>query len=452
MGLCLNAESEMNILFCSKCGNEINRSARFCENCGKRIKQKKTSNNTNYPKANKRKMWIVICTVLILSICVGSGFTIFYQKNIYPKTTYNNALALMKSKKYSEAIAEFEKINAYKDSEEKLSECKKLYKYSQMPDVEHDGLPGNVIENYNWSGYRLTAPFVAEFVYNNNFYAIYDDKDGLHITSKDSDYNHTLPGYSYPNIYNGNLYCYKSKSQKIVSFDIKSILCDIENEKEVVELKKVGLNHIESIFVNNNKILLLDNFNNRKIVLVDLHGNKIFDFSDNGDFHVPIMTSESSLTYVYEPTVLATFNFETQKKSYENFTGKIDEITLTPKYSSGRYYFNIEDKVFDKKSNKMSNIDEPDLGYIYAAYKDFFIASIIYSHNEVGLGIGYPYSINILTGEKYRLPLENIEMVNFGKDDKMYICGYNGNYEDDWVIYRMNLDCTNVEKIGVYKH
>ena len=73
--------------------------------------------------ARKVKRGIIITTVVMaLSIAIVVGY-IVVTKGIIPNDNYNNALALMSSGEYMKAIEEFESLNGYKDSVEKINDC-----------------------------------------------------------------------------------------------------------------------------------------------------------------------------------------------------------------------------------------------------------------------------------------------------------------------------------------
>lgn len=70
-------------------------------------------------KSKKNKIIIIIAAV----ICAIIAFAIVLNTVIIPNKKYNDAIALMNDGKYKEAISAFEKLDGYKDSESKISEC-----------------------------------------------------------------------------------------------------------------------------------------------------------------------------------------------------------------------------------------------------------------------------------------------------------------------------------------
>lgn len=407
-------------------------------------------------KVKKISKYIAMAILAILFIIL---IAVIYIRIILPNKIYSNALNFMASENYSEAIKEFGKIEEYKDSNGRLDECKKLYKYSQMSDVLCDGAPGNIIENYGCvsSHWHNGLPFIAEFTHDDVLYTIYTDDTGINIVSTELNYKKTLPDYECPNVYNAKLYCYNSETKKIVSMDIKQILCDLEQETVLydIEFENIPLSY-GFIFVNNDKILIR---NGSTVILTDLDGNKIREFSDQG-LEQAVMKSKDELAYISKPNAITILNFETFKKRLINIESASDEVDRISAYSDGKYYLttNIlsKDIVYDEESGTTQKSDRN--GVINASYKDYYIGTFVLdeyvSTQKKGFNLvpEFPGSINMQTGKRYTIPFGNITGVNFGKDDKMYVCGYDGDYENDWIIYRMDLDCRNVEKIGVVKH
>lgn len=70
--------------------------------------------------AKKRKKIIVIGTPVV---CACIVFLIVLTKVIIPNNKYSSAVSLMNDEKYDEAIAAFEALNGYKDSEKQLENC-----------------------------------------------------------------------------------------------------------------------------------------------------------------------------------------------------------------------------------------------------------------------------------------------------------------------------------------
>ena len=69
----------------------------------------------------KRNRKIAIITTPI--VCAIIAFIIVLNTVIIPNNKYNDAIALMDTGKYTEAIAAFEALNGYKDSMSKIEEC-----------------------------------------------------------------------------------------------------------------------------------------------------------------------------------------------------------------------------------------------------------------------------------------------------------------------------------------
>ena len=69
-------------------------------------------------KRNKRILVIAAPVVIVLVV-----FIIVLNAVIIPNGKYNDAIALMDAGKYEEAISAFEKLDGYKNSEDKIAEC-----------------------------------------------------------------------------------------------------------------------------------------------------------------------------------------------------------------------------------------------------------------------------------------------------------------------------------------
>lgn len=71
-------------------------------------------------RAKKAKKAAAVCAVCAV---VGIAAALVVTKIIIPNQNYNNAVALMEAEQYEEAIAAFEAMNGYKDSEEQITAC-----------------------------------------------------------------------------------------------------------------------------------------------------------------------------------------------------------------------------------------------------------------------------------------------------------------------------------------
>lgn len=79
---------------------------------------------TEKRKAKSKKTLKIIAAVVTAFIV----FIIILDSVIIPNNKYNKALALMNGKNYYEAISTFETMNGYKDSKEKITDCKNAIK------------------------------------------------------------------------------------------------------------------------------------------------------------------------------------------------------------------------------------------------------------------------------------------------------------------------------------
>ncbi len=75
--------------------------------------------------AKKRKKKIKIISILSAFLtCAAVAFVVVLMLVIIPNRNYNNAVALLNSQKYDEAVSAFKALDGYKDSEEKAKEAK----------------------------------------------------------------------------------------------------------------------------------------------------------------------------------------------------------------------------------------------------------------------------------------------------------------------------------------
>lgn len=75
-------------------------------------------------RSKTTKKWIKILVPLAI-ICAVLGIVV--KTIIIPESQYKNAISLMEQNQYEKAIKEFEKLNGYKDSRNKISEAEELF-------------------------------------------------------------------------------------------------------------------------------------------------------------------------------------------------------------------------------------------------------------------------------------------------------------------------------------
>ena len=100
-------------------------SENFISLCKSRIEQVRIKEENDRIKATqiaKRNKKILIFAAPVVIVLLS--FVIVLNVVIIPNGRYNDALALMDVGKYEEAIATFEDLDGYKDSEDKISVCK----------------------------------------------------------------------------------------------------------------------------------------------------------------------------------------------------------------------------------------------------------------------------------------------------------------------------------------
>ena len=110
----------------------------------------------------KRKMAIVI-TVVICVTCIVAAIAVKFI--IEPNSKYNSAVSLMNMGNYEEAIAEFEALDGYRDSSDKINECQNILvdnKYDAAVELMDSGKYEEAITAFEeLAGYRESADKIA---------------------------------------------------------------------------------------------------------------------------------------------------------------------------------------------------------------------------------------------------------------------------------------------------
>ena len=131
--------------------------------CQRKIEEIKVKEEERLRKAEeryiaaekRRKKRVIISAIIFICIAFVTVLSLFIVSN----SKYNKALKLYNSGKYNEAIIAFEKLNSYKDSTDKLKQCKYLYA------VDLEG-SGNIVEAYETlialGGYEDSADRASE--------------------------------------------------------------------------------------------------------------------------------------------------------------------------------------------------------------------------------------------------------------------------------------------------
>ncbi len=326
-----------------------------------------------------------------------------------------------------------------------------------LPNIIEENTPGNLLVNY--SG-RSRDPFVLDFTFNNNFFVVYeysyDGESGLIIKSNDLGIEKKLVGYGCPNYYKKDLYFIEHDTGRIVTINIEDILSEKYAINCVVDLSDCTSN-IKSIFVNNGKII---SRTGDRVIVTNMHGDIIFDFEDEG-LHDAIMTDFETLAYAYGENSIKTLNLNTFVTDVKSIGFNFSCVNG---YDEGDYLLGYSSVAYGEKKNinyiynlTTGSVEEFNIKHIDAIrrYKCFLIIHDMNGRKWPGFyatGQAYDgdvfYSYNIVTGSKFKVPVKlsaNFP-VNYGINDKMYVMS---DQENGCYLYRMNLDCTKVEKIGL---
>lgn len=137
------------------------------DECKRRIEKIKAGIEANKKKTKK------IAIIAGIAIAVVIAFIIVLKSVIIPASNYNNAISMMESGDYDNAIDAFEAIGAYKDAEEKITECQ----YKKAEAYFKDGKYKEASEIYE----KISDYNDSKEKYNESIYqmalAYYNDKD-----------------------------------------------------------------------------------------------------------------------------------------------------------------------------------------------------------------------------------------------------------------------------------
>lgn len=155
-----------------------------------------------------KKAAIVISIPVIITIVFFIAFSIVNNAIIIPNSKYNDAIALMDAGKYSEAISAFEALDGYKDSQDKIDECKTAVldsKYSHAIALMDSGKYTEAISAFkDLSGYKDSQDKIVE-CNNEILNAKYNDAVAL---MDNGEYGKAIPAFQ-------NLNGYKDSAKKI---------------------------------------------------------------------------------------------------------------------------------------------------------------------------------------------------------------------------------------------
>lgn len=112
----------MALIKCPECNKEISDTVKRCPECGFKLKKKKEKREPKILKTKKSKRIFWIILIVVILALLGTGCFLGYKYYILPLNNYKAAEALVSEKKFDEAIGEFEKLNDFKDSQNKVLE------------------------------------------------------------------------------------------------------------------------------------------------------------------------------------------------------------------------------------------------------------------------------------------------------------------------------------------
>ena len=115
-------DSENKILLCDRKIKELENQ--------QREQEKERARRAEENRQKVKKALTIFTLVAVTAITIFCGVWLF-RNVIVPEVRYSHANKLMEEQKYTEAIAEFENLNGYKDSKSLLQECREAIKEQQ---------------------------------------------------------------------------------------------------------------------------------------------------------------------------------------------------------------------------------------------------------------------------------------------------------------------------------
>ena len=330
-------------------------------------------------------------------------------------------------------------------------------KIKTLSNIIEENTPGNLLVNYSFG----TNPYILDFNYNGDSFVAYicqdwlGDENGIVIKSSKLGFEKKINGTYYsPNYYKGKLYFIDSEKQ-ILSIDLKDLLSSNYELKNVLDVSGYSAYSIYSIFVCDDRILTKTQTNS--IIISDLNGNILSNYEDTG-ISSAIFVDSNIIGYTYGDNGIKTLNLDTFETNIISTNISFKYVTG---YQDGKFFLSKTDGngfeyIYDIYNSSVETFDADDV-YALSCFNDY-----IYIHEQPRGGPGFRgqgivnkhkdsiYTFQLTTGIKFTVPLEIWSATNFnyGTNNKMYVTAYNE--KDEICIYRMNLDCTEIEEIGVY--
>lgn len=112
----------MALINCPECNKEISDTVKVCPGCGYKLKKKRVKKESKIFKTKKNQKTFLIALIAVVVGLIGAGGFLGYKYYIVPLNHYKSAEALVSKNKFDDAIGEFEKLDGFKDSENKVLE------------------------------------------------------------------------------------------------------------------------------------------------------------------------------------------------------------------------------------------------------------------------------------------------------------------------------------------
>lgn len=159
----------MALIKCPECGQEISDSLKRCHHCGMKIKKVKEKK-----KLSKKKKIIILVASIVAVAALAVGGVFLVNKVIKPANDYKSANKLLEDGKYEDAVAAFEALGDYRDSENKIKETKYRHANYMVEKEQFDDALAlyELLDGYSESNSKIKETYYKKAIseYNNGSY------------------------------------------------------------------------------------------------------------------------------------------------------------------------------------------------------------------------------------------------------------------------------------------
>ncbi|WP_026498609.1 zinc-ribbon domain-containing protein [Butyrivibrio sp. WCD2001] len=151
-------------MICPKCKNEVDDSSVFCPKCGAPLKEPSESKVKEKEPSNKKVIIGVIAAILVM--CVIGGVCVYISYESKPSTKYNKAEAFLAEGNYEKAIEFYEKAGEYNDAVKKCETTQKALHFRDAMSMMESGDYTNALKELSKAeGYEDQAEKINECNY-----------------------------------------------------------------------------------------------------------------------------------------------------------------------------------------------------------------------------------------------------------------------------------------------